>query len=68
MAVVADLEDTAFHALQETSLKPLKLAVVRLNGVPLQHDDWTLWALCGVFAVVVTVQLWLFRRRGWFGG
>ena len=65
MAVVADLEDTAFYALQETSLKPSKLAVVRLNGVPLQHDDW---ALCGVFAVVVTVQLWLFRRRGWFGG
>jgi hypothetical protein len=25
------------------------------------------WALCGVFAAVVAAQLWLFRRRGWFG-
>jgi zinc transporter len=41
---------------------------VNVGGVPLQHDDWAFWALCGVFAVVVTLQLWLFRRRGWFGG
>jgi zinc transporter len=41
---------------------------VNVGGVPLQHDDWAFWALCGVFAVVVTAQLWLFRRRGWFGG
>jgi zinc transporter len=41
---------------------------VNVGGVPLQHDDWAFWALCGVFAVVVTAQLWVFRRRGWFGG
>jgi len=40
---------------------------VNVGGVPLQHDDWAFWALVGVFAIVVTVQIWLFRRRGWFG-
>ena len=40
---------------------------VNVGGVPLQHDDWAFWALCGVFGVVVTIQLWTFRRRGWFG-
>jgi len=33
----------------------------------LSHADWAFWALCGVFATVVAAQLWLFRRRGWFG-
>jgi zinc transporter len=41
---------------------------VNVGGVPLQHVDWAFWALCGVFGVVVGVQLWLFRRGGWFGG
>jgi len=41
---------------------------VNVGGVPLQHADWAFWALCGVFAVGVALQLWLFRRRGWFGG
>jgi len=41
---------------------------VNVGGVPLQHDDWAFWALCGVFAVVVAAQIWFFRRRGWFGG
>ncbi|HET9622764.1 MAG TPA: zinc transporter ZntB [Kofleriaceae bacterium] len=40
---------------------------VNVGGVPLQHDDWAFWALCGVFAVGVAAQLWVFRRRGWFG-
>jgi zinc transporter len=40
---------------------------VNVGGVPLQHDDWAFWALCGMFAVVVALQLWFFRRRGWFG-
>ena len=40
---------------------------VNVGGVPLQHADWAFWALCGVFAAVVAAQLWLFRRRGWFG-
>lgn len=38
---------------------------VNVGGVPLQHDDWAFWALCGVFGVGVAVQLWLFGRRGW---
>jgi zinc transporter len=40
---------------------------VNVGGVPLQHDDWAFWALCGAFIVVVTLQIWFFRRRGWFG-
>jgi len=40
---------------------------VNVGGVPLQHEDWAFWALCGVFVVAVAVQIWLFRRRGWFG-
>lgn len=41
---------------------------VNVGGVPLQHDDWAFWALCGVFVVVIAAQIWFFRRRGWFGG
>jgi zinc transporter len=40
---------------------------VNVGGVPLQHDDWAFWALCGMFIAVVTLQIWFFRRRGWFG-
>jgi zinc transporter len=38
---------------------------VNVGGVPLQKDNWAFWALCGVFAVGVAIQLWIFRRRGW---
>ena len=38
---------------------------VNVGGVPLQHDDWAFWALCGAFGIGVGVQLWLFRKRGW---
>jgi zinc transporter len=41
---------------------------VNVGGVPLQHDSWAFWALCGTFAVGVAAQIWFFRRRGWFGG
>jgi zinc transporter len=41
---------------------------VNIGGVPLQHADWAFWALCGMFAPVVAAQLWVFHRRGWFGG
>src|SRR4029077_18341663 len=34
---------------------------VNLGGVPLTHSDWAFWALCGVFAVGVYLQLWLFK-------
>ena len=40
---------------------------VNVGGVPLQHEDWAFWALCGLFGVVVAIQIWFFRRRGWFG-
>ncbi len=40
---------------------------VNVGGVPLQHDDWAFWALCGVFTIGVATQLWVFRRRGWIG-
>src|SRR4029077_16895083 len=40
---------------------------VNVGGVPLQHDDWAFWALCGMFASGVGVQLWLFKKRGWLG-
>ena len=40
---------------------------VNVGGVPFMHDNWAFWALCGAFAVGVAVQLWYFRRRGWFG-
>ena len=39
---------------------------VNIGGVPLQKDDWAFWALCSVFASGVAIQLWLFRKRGWF--
>ncbi|HEY5947024.1 MAG TPA: zinc transporter ZntB [Kofleriaceae bacterium] len=38
---------------------------VNVGGVPLQHDNWAFWALCGLFAVYVLAQLWFFRKRRW---
>jgi len=38
---------------------------VNVGGVPLMHEDWAFWALCGVFVIYVLAQLWFFRRRGW---
>ena len=38
---------------------------VNVGGVPLQHDNWAFWALCGVFIAGVYLQLWLFKKRGW---
>ena len=38
---------------------------VGIGGVPLKNDDWAFWALIGAFAVFVTLQLWLFKKRGW---
>ncbi len=40
---------------------------VNVGGVPLQGETWAFWALCAVFIVGVAIQIWLFRRRGWFG-
>ena len=38
---------------------------VNVGGVPLTKSDWAFWALCGVFAVGVYLQLWWFKKRGW---
>ena len=38
---------------------------VNLGGIPFQKDSWAFWALCGVFAIGVAIQLWFFRKRGW---
>jgi zinc transporter len=40
---------------------------VNVGGIPFRDDDWAFWALVGMFVVGVAIQLWLFRRRGWFG-
>jgi zinc transporter len=39
---------------------------VNIGGIPFREDDWAFWVLCAMFVVGVAVQLWLFRRRGWF--
>jgi zinc transporter len=39
---------------------------VNVGGVPAQDVTWAFWALLGLFAVGVGVQLWFFKRRGWF--
>jgi zinc transporter len=39
---------------------------VNVGGVPAQDIEWAFWALLGAFGVGVAIQLWLFRRRGWF--
>ncbi len=38
---------------------------VNVGGVPLMHDDWAFWALCGAFLAGAIAQWWFFRRRGW---
>jgi zinc transporter len=38
---------------------------VNVGGIPFMHDDWAFWVLCGLFAVGVAVQLYIFKKRGW---
>ena len=38
---------------------------VNVGGVPGQHVEWGFWLLCGLFAVGLGIQLWLFRRWKW---
>lgn len=40
---------------------------VNVGGIPFKDDDWAFWALVAVFVVGVAAQLWLFRKKGWFG-
>jgi zinc transporter len=34
-------------------------------GVPFTGESWAFWALCGAFGVVVAIELWVLRKRGW---
>ena len=38
---------------------------VNVGGVPAQDVEWAFWALLGLFAVGVAIQLWFFKKRGW---
>lgn len=38
---------------------------VNVGGVPLQKEDWAFWALIGMFAIGVGLQLYFFKKRGW---
>jgi zinc transporter len=40
---------------------------VNVGGIPFRNDEWAFWVLCGLFVVGVGLQLWYFRKRGWFG-
>ena len=39
---------------------------VNVGGVPFMDEPAAFWVLCGLFASAVGLQLWLFRKRGWF--
>jgi zinc transporter len=39
---------------------------VNVGGVPFQKDEWAFWVLIALFATVVALQLFWFRKRGWF--
>jgi zinc transporter len=39
---------------------------VNVGGVPARDVAWAFWALCGLFVAGVAIQLWLFKKRGWF--
>lgn len=38
---------------------------VNVGGVPAKDVAWAFWALCGLFAVGVAIQIWFFKKRGW---
>lgn len=40
---------------------------VNVGGVPGQHLSWGFWLLCGLFAIAIAIQIWLFRRWRWLG-
>ena len=40
---------------------------VNVGGIPFRSDEWAFWVLCALFVVGVGLQLWYFKRRGWFG-
>nr|HEX4313080.1 CorA family divalent cation transporter [Kofleriaceae bacterium] len=41
--------------------------VCALLSVPLDHDEWPFWLLCGVCAIGAGTQIVAFKRRGWLG-
>ena len=40
---------------------------VNVGGIPGRDVEWGFWLLCGLFALAIFVQLWLFRRWKWLG-
>ena len=40
---------------------------VNVGGVPGTSVEWGFWALCGLFAIGIVIQLLLFRRWRWIG-
>ena len=38
---------------------------VNVGGVPYKETEWAFWVLCGLLAIAIALQLWIFRRRGW---
>ena len=39
---------------------------VNVGGIPFTGEPSAFWILVGVFAAVTSVQIWFFRKRGWF--
>ncbi|MBA3820886.1 MAG: zinc transporter ZntB [Deltaproteobacteria bacterium] len=40
---------------------------VNIGGIPFRNDDWAFWVLVAMFGIGVAFQIWLFKRKGWFG-
>jgi zinc transporter len=39
---------------------------VNVGGVPAKDVESAFWVLLGILSTAVVIQLWLFKRRGWF--
>lgn len=68
---MAELSNTRIYILSIITAIFLPLGFVcsllgvNVGGVPLQQEGWAFWALLGLFAIGVGIQIWIFRRRGW---
>lgn len=38
---------------------------INVGGIPAAHNPWGFALVCGVMTVLLILQLWWFRRRGW---
>jgi zinc transporter len=43
-----------------------ELLGVGIGGVPGRDVAWAFWALCGAILLGLVLQLWYYKRRGWF--